>query len=80
MADPTLVGDMSNQGTHFWLMSVQTANDGGYYLNSYQGTLTPGPKATRLELFNDIRRLVDEHDPRSRGGIVLTFDIQRNKI
>lgn len=80
MTDHNLVGDMSHQGTHFWFMSVQTANAGGYYLNSYQGTLTPGSKATRLDLFNDIRRLVEEKDPRSKGGIVLAFDIQPNQL
>lgn len=75
-----LVGDESTQGTHFWFMSIQTPNAHGYRLNSYQGTRTPKKGETRLDLFNDILREVQQHDPLSRGGIVLAFDIQRNKI
>ncbi|GHB15034.1 hypothetical protein GCM10018777_55900 [Streptomyces albogriseolus] len=80
MTDRTLVGDMSEQGTHFWFMSMQTKNAAGYYLNSYQGTVTPARGATRMDLFNEVRGFVEENDPRSKGGIVLAFDIQRNKI
>lgn len=69
-----------NQGTHFWFMAIQTPNHTGYRLNDYQGVLTPLPGSTRLDLFNDIRREVERQDPLSRGGIVVAFDLQPNKI
>jgi len=68
------------QGTHFWLMVIQTPNAGGLSINSYQGTWTPKPGATRLEMFNKIRSFVDEQDPRARGGIATAFDFQPNTI
>lgn len=68
------------QGTHFWLLTMQTPNAAGFYLNSYQGTITPAAGATRLDAFNEVRRLVEEQDPPSRGGIVLAFDVQPNRI
>ena len=68
------------QGTHFWFMVFQTPNESGLYVNSYQGTWTPKPGATRLDLFNAIRDFVREQDPRARGGVVTAFDIQRNEV
>lgn len=68
------------QGTHFWFMTMQTPNAAGYFMNSYQGTWTPGPEETRLDMFNSLRSLVEETDPRSRGGTVIAFDIQPNQI
>lgn len=69
-----------SQGTHFWFMAIQTPNRTGYRLNDYQGVLTPRPGSTRLDLFNDIRREVEQQDPLSRGGIVVAFDLQPNKL
>jgi hypothetical protein len=68
------------QGTHFWLMVIQTPNARGLYVNSYQGTWTPDPESTRLDMFNKIRSFIDEEDPRARGGIVVSFDLQPNTI
>jgi len=72
--------ELAEQGTHFWFMTIQTPNARGFYVNSYQGTWTPRPKATRLDTFNDIRSYIDEQDPRARGGIVAGFDIQPNQL
>ena len=71
---------MPEQGTHFWFMTVQSPNDGGFYMNSYQGTWTPGPEDTRLDVFNAIRSFVREKDPRAQGGVVVAFDLQSNKL
>lgn len=68
------------QGSHFWFMVIQTPNAGGLYVNSYQGTWTPEPTATRLDMFNKIRSFIDEKDPRARGGIATAFDLQPNTI
>lgn len=68
------------QGSHFWFMTIQTANAAGYYLNSYQGTWTPVPGETRLDVFNAIRRFVEEKDPRCMGGVATVFDVQPNTI
>lgn len=71
---------MSNQGTHFWFMVIGTRNAVGAWMNTYTGTWTPKPGATRLDMFNIIQAYVDEQDPRARGGIVTAFDIQRNEL
>ena len=75
MTEPT-----PEQGTHFWFMSVMAVNPRGPWMNDYQGTVTIAPDATRLELFNQIREEVAEKDPRSRGAVVLAFDIQPNQL
>lgn len=69
-----------NPREHFWFLSVMTVNPAGPWVNDYQGTTTLAPDATRLELFNQIRAEVGEKDPRSRGAIVLSFDIQPNDL
>jgi hypothetical protein len=70
----------AEQGSYFWLMVIQTPNAGGLYVNSYQGTWTPSPGATRLGTFNEIRSYIDEQDPRARGGIAVAFDLQPNQL
>src|ERR1044071_3778237 len=55
MTEPT-----PGQGTHFWFMVIQTPNATGLYVNSYQGTWTPQPEETRLDVFNAIRSHVEE--------------------
>ena len=68
------------QGSHFWFMSVMVVNSIGPWVNDYQGTLRLVPGATRLEVFNQIREEVAQSDPRSRGAIVLAFDVQPNEL
>jgi hypothetical protein len=70
----------TDEGTHFWFMSVMAVNPRGPWVNDYQGTLTLTPGATRMDLFNQIREEVAEKDLRSRDAIVLAFDIQPNRI
>ncbi|MEU6048920.1 hypothetical protein ABZ829_00590 [Streptomyces xanthochromogenes] len=70
----------STQGTHFWFMTIHSPDAAGVFMNSYQGTWTPEPDATRLDTFNAIRHYVDTEDARARGGIVTAFDIQPNEL
>jgi hypothetical protein len=72
--------DSAEHGSHFWLMVIQTPNAGGLYVNSYQGTWTPGPGATRLDMFNTVRSYINEQDPRAQGGIAVAFDFQPNRL
>jgi hypothetical protein len=72
---------MAEQGTHFWFMSIQTSSaDGTTFLGSFQGTITPSRGRTRLDLFNQIRADINERELLTRGGAVVAFDIQPNKI
>lgn len=68
------------QGTHFWFVAIQTPAASGYNLGHYWGTVTPGAEATRLDLFNWLISDVYERNPRARGGSVIAFDIQPNKL
>ena len=72
--------DNADQGTHFWFMAIQTPNSRGYFVADYKGTITPEPGATRLDLFNELLDGVGQRWPESRGGVVLAFDIQPNKL
>lgn len=74
------MANKTKRDSHFWFMSVMTVNAHGPWANDYQGTLTLVPGATRLEAFNQIREEVAQGDPRSRGAIVLSFDIQPNEL
>ena len=67
------------EGTLFWFMAIQAPHR-GVWLNDYQGTWVPEPGDTRMDCLNAIRQNVDDPDPRARGGIVIAFDIQPNKI
>ncbi|MFF2383743.1 hypothetical protein [Streptomyces sp. NPDC058108] len=71
---------MSKQVPHFWFMTIQTPNGGGYWIGSYRGVLTPESEATRLSLFNEIREEINQRDPLAVGGAVIAFDVQPNKL
>ncbi|MFI9598965.1 hypothetical protein ACIHCX_03620 [Streptomyces sp. NPDC052043] len=70
----------TKQGSHFWMMTIQTPNAAGYNVTDYQGTLTPARGATRLDLFNEIREEIYRESPHSRGGVVIAFDVQPNQL
>jgi hypothetical protein len=66
----------SEQGTHFWFMTIQTIDS----VASYQATRTPSPGQTRLDLYYAILNEIVRLHPESRGGAVIAFDIQPNKL
>jgi hypothetical protein len=71
----------SEQGTHFWFLTIQMPGEGGTTsVGSYQGTLTPSRKETRLDALNKLRDLVAKQYPKTKDGVVLAFDIQPNKL
>lgn len=69
-----------SEPTHFWFMAVQMPTATGYRINDYQGALTPQPGTTRLSLFMEIRAEVARQDPDTQGGVVISFDVQPNKL
>jgi hypothetical protein len=71
---------MPERGSHFFFITMSQVNHMGPYMNTLTGTLTLKPGATRLELFNEIRAEFESRDPKVRGGTVLAFDIQPNKL
>lgn len=68
------------QGTHFFFITMQQVNALGPYTNTFSGAFTPKPDETRLSLYNAIRAEFEASDPKVRGGVVLAFDIQPNKL
>jgi hypothetical protein len=67
---------MPKQGTHFWLMTF--ADERGHY--GANGTMTPEPGATRIDMYNVIHATLVERDPDLRGVPVIAFDIQPNRL
>lgn len=64
------------QGTHFWSVSFAKGGDSTFF----NGTCTPPPGATRLDMFNDIVDTIIKEYPRVSGAAVLAFDIQPNQL
>lgn len=63
------------QGTHFWLMTVQTPHPGGgTSVSTRWGDITPGIDDTRESIF---RLLFEAIDPSAN---VLAFDLQPNQL
>jgi hypothetical protein len=71
----------SEQGTHFFLITIQyTRTNGSFGITSANGAWTPDRKATRLDVFNAIRAELESQHPECRGGAVLAFNLQPNKL
>lgn len=73
--------DNTEQGTHFWTMAIQARSaTEGLNITGAWGTWTPKRGQTRYDVFNDIRGALSESQPETRGGVVIAFDIQPNKL
>ena len=71
----------TEQGTHFYLIAVQTRPaGGGLVITQSQGHWTAARKQTRLDVFNEIRKLLAEAYPVTTDGAVIAFDLQPNKL
>lgn len=70
----------TEQGSHFWLLVMQSRIKGGVANSSYSGTLQPDPGETRYDLFLAIRDMVAEQYPDAMESAVLAFDVQPNQI
>lgn len=69
------------QGTHFFLITIQYPRPGGTVgITSANGAWTPARKSTRLDVFNAIRAELESQYPECRGGTVLAFDLQPNRL
>lgn len=66
----------AEQGTHFWFASFTKNGDA----MSFSGTSTPSPRATRMDMFNDITTTIFAEHPEVTGAAVLAFDIQPNQL
>ncbi|WP_369778847.1 hypothetical protein [Streptomyces sp. R33] len=67
----------TQQGSHFWIMVMMIP---GGRAGSYQGTITPRPSATRFDMFNQVREEIRQRAPETATGVVVSFDIQPNKL
>ena len=71
---------MAKQGTHFWFMTIQCMEDGKPAITGCNGHWTPKSGQTRYDVFQEIRREVEAQQPQTRGGVVVGFDLQSNKL
>lgn len=74
------VGAPTEQGTHFWHMSFLSRNAMGLSAQERNGHVTPPPGISRFDAMNAIRRQVEEASPYLVDAVMLSFDIQPNKI
>lgn len=67
------------QGTHFYMIVIQYQLARGCATVGSRGSWTPGRKQTRLDVCNEIFDRTVERSPEAAGGVVLAFELQRNK-
>lgn len=68
------------QGSHFYLIVIQTPRHNGYKATSRHGTLTPEPGATRHDLLEIVMADTIRKVPSAAEGAVTAFDVQPNQI
>lgn len=76
----TTIGTNETQGSHFWHMSFLTQNAIGLSAQERNGHWTPTPGMSRFDAMNEIRRQVVEVSPYLADSVMLSFDIQPNKL
>ncbi|MFB7285448.1 hypothetical protein [Actinacidiphila glaucinigra] len=70
----------TEQGTHFWFMSLVLITSEGMSFYRRTGHLTVNPGATRFNAFEEILSAMKEGTPELRDAVVLSFDIQPNRL
>lgn len=74
---------MSTQqpGSHFWLMTVQTAQDsrGGHRVVTLSGTFTPAPGQSRQDAYEQLVRVV-ARETGTDQNTVLFFSLDPNRL
>lgn len=71
------IGDgYATQHSHFYMIAIQCADR----VVDVAGTLDPPRKATRLDVLNLIRGELEKRIPECRGGAVVAFDVQPNRL
>lgn len=67
--------------SHFWLLTLQKQDEAGQVDQfTVHGTLTPGPGATRMDVYTTLREQVIAAHPGYENAGVLAFDLQSNTI
>ncbi|MFD0437016.1 hypothetical protein [Streptomyces chartreusis] len=70
----------SEQGTHFWFMSLALITHQGLSFYRRTGHLSLNPGATRTDVFEEILDSVKAGTPELSTAVVLAFDIQPNAL
>ncbi|MFD9047674.1 hypothetical protein [Streptomyces zaomyceticus] len=70
----------SEQGTHFWFMSLILPTSQGMNFYRRTGHLNLNRGATRFNAFEEILAAMKEQTPELATAVVLSFDIQPNKL
>lgn len=70
----------SEQGTHFWFMSLALITREGMSYYRRTGHLSLNPGATRFTAFEEILGAMKEQTPLLHNAVVLAFDIQPNEL
>lgn len=71
---------MSEQGTHFIFMALTVPTPNGFMTLRRSGVVTPPVGATRQDMFERLRQQVIAEDPSYAEAVVISFDIQPNKL
>lgn len=74
---PTIPGQ---QDTHFYLLTLQVPTPAGFSVRSWAGTCTPGPGATRYDVYRDLRDHYARQYPECATAAATAFDLQPNQL
>lgn len=72
--------DAQQQGTHFFLVTLQAPTGTGFTVVHRGGHFTPSRGATRFDCFNQIHGAVIEAEPHLRDAVILAFCLESNQL
>lgn len=70
----------ADQGTHFYMLALQIPTPTGFRTSSFSGTCTPGPGATRYDVYLDLRDEYARRYPECATAPAIHYDIQPNQL
>lgn len=70
----------AEQGTHFYVLTLQKPAGHGMALATTSGTHTPPTNWSTYDFYLAVRADLERNQPELRGGVVVHFDIRPNQL
>ncbi|MEV0982156.1 hypothetical protein [Streptomyces sp. NPDC049915] len=67
-------------GTHHFILTLQMATGGGFYMATFNGDVTPPPGWTRAQIYTELRADCARSNPQLKDANTVFFALERNEL
>lgn len=72
--------DSQNAGTHHFILTLQRATGGGFYMATFSDAITPDSGWTRAQVYAGLREEISRSNPHLKDANTVFFALERNQL